>query len=76
MNEKRLTLNKSKCVNLNVGNLDCSCHEKMKVKDTRMEKTESEIYLGNVMHSSGDLSYTVDQRITKGQGVIAEIAAF
>merc|ERR1712105_120903 len=35
-----------------------------------------DIYLGNVVHFSGNLSHTIDQRISKGQGIISEISAF
>ena len=66
------TTGKSKCHKLHVGKVNTLCPELL-VHGTPMEMVKSEVYLGDVLSSDGTNSENVKKRISKGNGILAQI---
>ena len=72
---KKLKFNQKKCVKISVGNISCECHIKMKVHNKNVINSHEELYLGNIVNSSCNFTDIINQRISKGYGIVAQIKA-
>ena len=59
-----------------MGNLQCKCHNSLNVHQVEMKEKDNETYLGNEIHKSLSLDFTIDKRIDKCRGIISEISSF
>ena len=71
---KKLTLSSTKCSKIHVGKVSSCCPE-LKVHDAKMKNSSQEKYLGDQITSRGKLKETIDERVAKGLGILAEILA-
>ena len=75
---KKLTLNKSKChrihVSKNQHETSSNCPE-LKVHSDKMDNSDKEKYLGDVVDKSGKIRATIEDRKSKGHALVAEINA-
>ena len=69
---KKLRLSQQKCARIHVGNGHENCPE-LKVHEHIMKETESEKYLGDVIHKSGNIQETINRRKEKGVGIVSEV---
>ena len=69
---KKLKLNSKKCFRIHIGKGHENCPE-MKVHDKVMHDAEHEKYLGDVVDQSGTIQATINQRRSKGDGIVSEI---
>ena len=69
---KKIRLAQQKCARIHVGNGHENCLDS-KVHEHIMKETESEKYLGDVIHQSGNIQETINRRKEKGIGIVAEI---
>ena len=69
MEMKKLTLSKKKCNRIHIGKVNEMCQE-LKVHETIMKNSESEKYLGDYIDKSGKIKATIDDRISKGWGIL------
>ena len=74
MEMKKLTLSKKKCNRIHIGKVNEMCQE-LKVHETTMKNSEREKYLGDYIDKSGKIKATIDDRISKGWGILSEIKA-
>ena len=72
MEHKKLKLSKEKCFRIHIGAGHDKCPPLMVHEDT-MKETNREKYLGDNVDSTGKLQATIDDRKTKGQGIVANI---
>ena len=74
---KKLTLSESKCKKIHIskqkGN-ETNCPV-LKVHDKKMNSTDKDNYLGDIVHSSGQIRHTIEQRRDRGYAIVAEIIA-
>ena len=71
---KKLTLSEKKCGRIHVGRKLSSCHE-LSIHESKMKNSLKEKYLGDFVDSSGKIKATVQDRISKGYGILSEIRA-
>ena len=74
---KKLTLSKNKCSRIHISkkkenDRDCPT---LKVHDEEMKDSNKEKYLGDIVHSSGKIRHTIEERKDKGFAIVAEIIA-
>ena len=74
MEMKKLTLSKKKCNRIHIGKGNEKCQE-LKIHETIMKNSEREKYLGDYIDKSGKIKATIDDRISKGWGILSEIKA-
>ena len=72
MEHKKLKLSKEKCFRIHIGADHDNCPPLMVHEDT-MKEINKEKYLGDTVESTGKLQATIDDRKTKGQGIVANI---
>ena len=63
---------KSKCHVMHVGKTNASCIE-LKVHGTTMQHVQLDTYLGDVIASDGTNNKNVEKRVSRGNGLIADI---
>ena len=63
---------KSKCHKMHVGNRNIEC-PKLKVHGTPMEEVSDDVYLGDVICSTGKNVKNVEKRVSRGMGIISQI---
>ena len=68
---KKLTLSHKKCNRIHIGKQQ-KCPE-LKVHNQKMNDSESEKYLGDIVDKSGKIKATISERVAKGYGIISEI---
>ena len=71
---EKLKLSDKKCHNVHIGRNEQKCHE-LRVHEEKMKNTNQEKYLGDVLHKSGMIKYTVESRVAKGYGAVSTILA-
>ena len=69
---KKLEFGASKCYNIHVGKNEERCCE-LKVHDSAMKKKDSEVYLGDVVCSSGRNDKNIAFRVNQGVGAVSQI---
>ena len=69
---KNLRLSKEKCFRIHIGKGHENCPV-LQVHGEPMKETEQEKYLGDVIHKNGSIQATIESRVKKGDGIIAEI---
>ena len=72
MDHKKLFLSKKKCCKVHIGKRKSECCE-LKVSDTIMKEETQSKYLGDILHTSGKIKFTINDRVAKGHGIISEI---
>ena len=63
---------KSKCHKLHVGKMNTLCPE-LQVHGTPMEMVKFEVYLGDIISSDGTNTENIKKRVSKGNGILAQI---
>ena len=71
---KKLKLSSKKCSKIHVGKVSSSCPA-LKVHEGAMKNSDQEKYLGDKLCSSAKLKETIDDRVSKGFGIVTEILA-
>ena len=71
---KKLKLSEKKCSRIHVGKVSMDCPD-LKVHQSTMKSSNQERYLGDLVDSSGTIKATIQDRISKGYGIISEIKA-
>ena len=74
METKKLTLNQKKCSKIHIGK-SSSCCPPLKVHNQQMKLSEQEKYLGDQLSKACKIKATIDDRVTKGYGIVSEITA-
>ena len=68
---KMMEFGASKCYNIHVGKKEERCCE-LKVHDSVMKKKDSEVYLGDVVCSSGRNDKNIAFRVNQGVGTVSQ----
>ena len=63
---------KSKCQTIHVGKVCHPCRI-LKVHGHAMESVKSDSYLGDILRSDGKNNQTIDERVSKGVGIVSQI---
>ena len=71
---KKLTLSDKKCSRIHIGKQKNECKD-IKVHESKMKNSSQEKYLGDFIDKSGRLKATIEDRISKGYGILSEIKA-
>ena len=71
---EKLTLSKRKCQNVHIGNQKIACSA-LKIDGNKMENSNQEIYLGDIIDKSGSIKPNIEKRKNKGYGMISNILA-
>ena len=74
---KKLRLSKTKCHKIHIqkkSNQSTECL-KLKVDDDAMTESVKEKYLGDIVDQSGKVRSTIEERRSKGYGIVSEILA-
>ena len=71
---EKLTLSKTKCNKIHIGNTKTICQD-LKVHEAKMKQSKAEKYLGDIVHESGKNKTNIEQRTAKAWGKINEIMA-
>ena len=71
---KKLKLSHDKCSKIHVGKTSATCPE-LKVHSTKMKDSNQAKYLGDWLNTSGKVKQTIEERVSKGYGIVAEIIA-
>ena len=71
---EKLTLSKSKCNNIHMGNQMRECPE-LKIDGEKMKQSRQEVYLGDVIDKTGKAKANLDKRKAKGYGAVNDIIA-
>jgi hypothetical protein len=71
---KKLTLSKTKCSKIHVGKPESGCPQ-LKTHGEKMKESQREKYLGDVLNNTGKIEATIDERVSKGYGIVSEILA-
>ena len=71
---KKLKLSSDKCSKIHVGKVNSSCPD-LKVHNMKMKNSNKEKYLGDYIDKSGKVKQTIEHRVAKGNGIVAEILA-
>ena len=74
MELKKLKLSEKKCGKIHIGKSQVNCHE-LKVHGNKMKNSDEEKYLGDKINRNAKLDATIEDRISKGYGIISEINA-
>ena len=74
MELEKLNLSDKKCHNVHMGKNEQKCHD-LRVHTAKMKNTNQEKYLGDIIHKSGMLKYTVESRVSKGYCAVNTILA-
>ena len=69
------TTGRSKCHKLHVGKYNPVCPV-LRVHGTPMECVESDVYLGDVISASGSNTQNIKARISRGNGILAQIRKY
>ena len=69
---KKLRLNTKKCNVLHIGN-KMKCHDILKVNDTNMKSVKQEKYLGQYISSDGKNDRNIEDRCSRGTGIISQV---
>ena len=68
---KKLTFSKTKCSRIHVGKKTVECAD-LCIHDSKMKDSRKEKYLGDYVDSSGKVKATIEDRISKGYGILSE----
>ena len=71
---KKLKFSSDKCAKIHIGK-DDSCCPQLKTHNEPMKNSTKEKYLGDYLSSSGKVKDTIEERVAKGYGIVAEILA-
>ena len=71
---EKLTLSKTKCRNVHIGNQKISCPQ-LKIDGGLMKSANQETYLGDIIEKSGNIRPNIEKRRAKGYGMISDILA-
>ena len=74
MGSKKLLLNSAKCAKIHVGRHSSQCPQ-LKAQDGWMNNSDKEKYLGDIIQRDGKPHATIVERISKGNGIVANIRA-
>ena len=74
MDLEKLTLSKSKCHNIHIGNRRIECPD-LKVDDSKMENSDQEVYLGDIINKNAKARPNLEKRKSKGYGAVNNILA-
>ena len=72
MESKKLRLSHKKCVQMHVGRGHENCPA-LNVHEIKMNVTDNEKYLGDMMIKKGTIQSNIEKRKSKGDGIVAEI---
>ena len=70
---KKLRLSEAKCIHIHVGNSCDNCDNNLKVHEKIMKKKHIGTYLGEIITSDGKLDETLNNRRSKGAGIVSQI---
>ena len=71
---KKLTLSNKKCSKIHVGKVSDICPD-LKIHSDKMRNSKKEKYLGDQLSISGKVKETIEDRVSKGYGIVTEILA-
>ena len=71
---KKLKLSHKKCNRIHLGRSEEPCQE-LRIHEQEMMNSEKEKYLGDYIDKSGKVKSTLEDRISKGWGILSEIKA-
>ena len=71
---KKLSFSQSKCSKIHIGKENAVCPQ-LKVHEQTMKDSHQEKYLGDLVHTSGKIKATIEQRAAKGWGIVSDILA-
>ena len=71
---KNLRLSKTKCHQIHIGKGHLECPT-LKVHEDDMKESIREKYLGDIIDSNANIQATIDSRVNKGNGIVAEITS-
>ena len=71
---EKLTLSKKKCHNVHIGKQNKECPA-LKIHGSKMETSDRETYLGDVLDKTGKARPNIEARKAKGYGIVSEILA-
>ena len=74
IDQKKLKLSHAKCVRIHLGKGYLNCPQ-LKVHEKDMKEAEKEKYLGDIVDQNGKINATIDKRVSKGEGIKAEIVS-
>ena len=74
MNLEKLSLSKTKCHNIHIGNNKAECPE-LKVDGAKMENSDQEVYLWDIFDKSARDKPNLERRKSKGYGAVNNILA-
>ena len=74
MEHKKLRLSEKKCYQIHIGKGHLNC-PKLKVHESEMKVADKEKYLGDVIDKTGSIHSTIENRKSKGQGIITGITS-
>ena len=72
MESKKLRLSHKKCVQMHVGRGHENCPA-LNVHEIKMNVTDNEKYLGDMMIKKGTIQSNIEKKKSKGDGIVAEI---
>ena len=67
-----MTLSNKKCNRIHVWKSKEACQE-LKIHESKMNNSDQEKYLGDLVNKSGKIKATIEERVAKGYGIISEI---
>ena len=73
MDTKKLSLSKTKCHNVHIGNVKANGCSRLKVHNSPMLNETQVKYLGDQVNNSGQIKATIDERRAKAFGLTSEI---
>ena len=71
---KKLKLSQKKCYQIHIGNGHTKC-PKLNVHEESMKEADCEKYLGDVIDKKDSIQATIDNRKSKGKGIVSEVLA-
>ena len=74
MDTKQLKLNSNKCHKMHIGKANKNCPELL-VHSSKMESSDTEKYLGDILTNDSKIQKTIEDRKAKGVGLSSQILA-
>ena len=71
---KKLKLSHKKCSRVHIGKQHVACQD-LNIHNLEMKNSKKEKYLGDFIDESGKIKATIEDRVSKGWGIISEIKA-
>ena len=74
MESKKLKLSNKKCHKMHIGKVNNNCPN-LSVHSSKMETSNKEKYLGDILTDNGKIDKTIEDRVNKGFGLNSQILA-